>query len=547
MQKLRLPWTALVLSVTCAHAGAQCRLKLVPDDLVDNSQFGAAIDSANGRTFVGAWHDQLEGSVFVVEETAPREWTQTAKFHPGDGQSPGDQFGLTLAADGDTLVVGASRAEDNAGAAWFYEHRGAWSEVRFTAPEASVYDPKFGSAVAISGGTAVVGAAGADGRRDFSGAAYVYERSGTTWAYAAKLRAKDGRTSDWFGGAVALDGTRAVVGARGDDTPAGEDAGSAYVFERRGTVWRQMAKLTPSDAGPYDDFGTAVAVRGDRIAVSSTSTESFDGAVWVFERIGNVWTETARISSPDLNAYMGRSVDLGEDLIVAGGQWAQTFAGRAGAAYAFQYAGGEWSLLSRLVAEDGEEDDELGWAVHLDGDAVWVGARTDHDGALAGGSAYRFRLGDATASYCFGEACPCGNDDPRAGCANGSERGALLESCGSTSVADDDLVLTTTNLPWNSPAQLFMGAGRADAPFGDGLFCVSGGGTGLFRYGVEHPARLRRVSYGPGLVASSHAGFHALGHITAGQTWNFQAWYRSAEPCGSGFNMSNAVAVTFRP
>ena len=162
--------------------------------------------------------------------------------------------------------------------------------------------------------------------------------------------------------------------------------------------------------------------------------------------------------------------------------------------------------------------------------------------------------GQTAAYYCeclrgFG---PCGNDPPTAipgGCVNSTGFKAFIgPNGGSNSATADDLVLVTTNLPPHQFGLLFMGAGQAFAPLGDGVLCISGGGLGMFRYPVVDGGPWGQVVAGPGIVAYSHAHFPAAGHITAGQTWNFQFFYRdSFGPCGSGFNLSNGVAVTFTP
>ena len=99
---------------------------------------------------------------------------------------------------------------------------------------------EFGFSVAISGETVLVGAenddspAGAD-----DGSAYVFVRSGTIWTQQAKLIAGDGRVFDKFGYSVALSADTALVGSPFDDVASGNNAGSAYVFVRSGTVWTQ--------------------------------------------------------------------------------------------------------------------------------------------------------------------------------------------------------------------------------------------------------------------------------------------------------------------
>lgn len=159
-------------------------------------------------------------------------------------------------------------------------------------------------------------------------------------------------------------------------------------------------------------------------------------------------------------------------------------------------------------------------------------------------------LAQVGVSTCFGDVCPCGNVDPLAGCGNfGVDgdplTGALLSGSGSADLFRDDLVLTAEGLAPDQFGLMAMAAsGGVMIPLGDGNFCLSAAGGGLFRF----PPRLSDsagVLRETGILAAA-AEFGA--GVTAGSTWNFQAWYRdSGGPCGSGFNLSNALAVTFEP
>lgn len=151
-------------------------------------------------------------------------------------------------------------------------------------------------------------------------------------------------------------------------------------------------------------------------------------------------------------------------------------------------------------------------------------------------------------AYCYGLACPCANDDPHAGCRNGSNFGADLRGYGSTSVGADDLVLTAAGLPPNVFSVFIMAPGQQTAPFGGGLLCIQPGppqsgdiGDGYFRFGALAPASASGIrQLGPGIAAL------AQGAIGLGVTRYFQCWYRNTGVgCGQTFNLSNAYSVTF--
>jgi hypothetical protein len=147
----------------------------------------------------------------------------------------------------------------------------------------------------------------------------------------------------------------------------------------------------------------------------------------------------------------------------------------------------------------------------------------------------------APTQYCGGElaTCPCSNDGaPGEGCRNSTGSGALLSAAGSTSLAADDLVLTASNLTLNQSGIIYMGPNQIQLPFGDGLRCVGGGSLGVVRFPVMNSGAGGSMTLGPNFLAPTV--------ITAGQTWNFQSWYRDpGGPCGNAFNLSNAVSATF--
>jgi len=147
---------------------------------------------------------------------------------------------------------------------------------------------------------------------------------------------------------------------------------------------------------------------------------------------------------------------------------------------------------------------------------------------------------------------PCGNgvdSNVPGGCLNSlGGKAFFFYNGGSLSIGADDLILGAGNLPNFQFGLVYMGPNQTQIPFGDGLRCVAGGNIGLFRFPVQDIANTGQLVLGPGIVAHSHANFAPTGHIQAGQTWNFQGWYRDpGGPCGSGFNLTNGLRVTFTP
>ena len=156
-----------------------------------------------------------------------------------------------------------------------------------------------------------------------------------------------------------------------------------------------------------------------------------------------------------------------------------------------------------------------------------------------------FCTSDPIAPYGFGVGCPCGNDDPGAGCMNSTGSGALLWASGTPSVVSDNLVLTVSDVPANQYGVIYIGAMQDNAPFGDGLRVVSPGPPGSYvRFSVQNASGAGELVQGPGIAAEYLLLTGSAIH--AGETWYFQGFYRDpAGSCGSAFNLSNGLAVTF--
>ncbi len=197
-----------------------------------------------------------------------------------------------------------------------------------------------------------------------------------------------------FGSGVAISGDIAVVGSFEDDTPAGNAAGSAYVFVRNGNVWTQQQKLTASDGAAADNFGISVAISGDTLVIGAERDDTAAGSAYVFTRSGNVWTQQQKLTAPDRSGFdlLGHSVSISGDTVVVGAFNANTPGVEdAGAAYVYTRSGIVWTLQQKLTASDGAMQDNFGFSVGINGDTAVVGAYQDDIAAATdAGSAYIF-------------------------------------------------------------------------------------------------------------------------------------------------------------
>ncbi|MDT8438116.1 MAG: FG-GAP repeat protein [Wenzhouxiangellaceae bacterium] len=345
------------------------------------------------------------GAAYVFVRDGSGIWSQQA-YLKASNTGPGDEFGFSVALSGDTLVVGARGEDSNAtgvngdqvnneattsGAAYVFvrDGSGIWSQQAYLKASNTDALDQFGSSVAVSGDTLVVGAPDEDSRDSFqrnnaflsAGAAYVFVREGSgAWSQQAYLKASNADADDQFGESVAVSGDTVVVGARGEDSNAtgvngdqvnneATTAGAAYVFVRDGSgIWSQQAYLKPSNTDANDQFGFSVALSGDTLVVGArgedSNTTGIDGdqgnnaandsgAAYVFVREGSgAWSQQAYLKASNTGASdrFGESVSISGDTVVVGalfedsnttgvdGDQGNNAANDSGAAYVFDLA-----------------------------------------------------------------------------------------------------------------------------------------------------------------------------------------------------------------
>ncbi len=322
---------------------------------------------------------------FVQGETAQPIIRLTA----WDAQ-PGDGFGSSVAVDTQVMIVGAptSGPTTGPGSAYLYDLNSGGMLFTLT-PSDSTVDDRFGSSVAVNN-TAIIGATfGGSDVSSIAGAAYLFDVN--TGYELFKLNPSDTEALDRFGSSVAITGNTAVIGAWSDNTAAGVDAGSAYIFDT--TTGNELAKLTASDASPGAWFGSAVAVAGNTAVIgayhdSATGIES--GAAYIFDTVTG--TQTFKLTPHDATpgAHFGWSVATGNGLAVIGSPTSDSSPG-PGAAYIFDQNTGQ--QLLKLTASDTTVGDRFGTSVAIGQNIAIIGATlAATDASNLAGAAYIFDL-----------------------------------------------------------------------------------------------------------------------------------------------------------
>ena len=327
--------------------------KLTASDGHEYDSFGYSVAIDGDVIVVGAVGNNdnpgPDGSAYVFTKNND-EWTQqeTQKLVASDG-NPLDNFGISVAIQGDVIVVGAKNHQDmmtDSGSAYIFEKQGdQWHEILELYPSDPWQGNSFGTSVAIDEDVIVVGGPTANGLNAYSGGAYIYEKEGDTWPQleTAKVIADDGLTHDHFGWSVAVDGTTIAVGAQSADGGMAENCGAAYVFEKQGEPWVQTAKLQAATPGTSGNAGTTVVVRGDIIVAGATGSRNEEmmnivtGAAYVFHKQGDMWpsTETSKLLAPDSNEFdaLGRGLAITDANVIVGAWQAEEDVPDSGAVY----------------------------------------------------------------------------------------------------------------------------------------------------------------------------------------------------------------------
>jgi hypothetical protein len=386
---------------------------LTADDGGPGDRFGYSVSVDGSTAIVGAptgWADGPAGGarsggaartlplsdgpgaayVFVRSNGS---WSQQQKLEASDAERD-DQFGVSVALDMDTAVVGASRKDEigaeNAGAAYVYTQTGAiWTEEQKLLPNNSAENNFFGCAVDVGGETILVGSRADDIDTNVDqGAAFAFVRSGAVWEQQKKFMAADGQAEDNFGASVALDGDVAVIGAT-EDYLNGDDQGSAYVFRRSGTTWSEQNRLFAPRGTVNDEFGNSVAIDDDTIVVGASLVDvdgdSNQGSASVF-MITQGLEEQDAVDPGAADIRFGYSVAISGEAAVVGAYADNSY---QGSVFVYRREGEAWSLEEHLTASDAENGDSFGRSVGINGNTIVVGAYGDNIGSNDGqGSIY---------------------------------------------------------------------------------------------------------------------------------------------------------------
>lgn len=321
----------------------------------------------------------------VIFEVFNGAWTQHSTLAPTSAPA-GQRFGASVAMHGNTILVGDPEFQGK-GAVFVFVRAGPessiWSEqARLMADDAADFD-NFGAAVAFEGNTAFVGAPLDDDGGERSGSVYVYKRTGSAWMQEAKLHAPTPSAEDRFGHALALDGSRALVGAPHATFPSNAP-GFAVVFEKLGGTWTATETLQPTSVLAGDGFGSAVAITGGQALVGAPFHDALGsqaGAGFVFELVKAAWHERATLLDAEGAAgdQAGQAVALVDGVAFLGAPFADGAQPDTGRVLVWQRSDGSWVPRATVAPSTAAGGDHFGHAVAATALRLVAGSPGDDD------------------------------------------------------------------------------------------------------------------------------------------------------------------------
>ena len=309
----------------------------------------------------------------------------------------GSTFGSCIAISGDMALIGVMSdvvEGVNTGSVHVFRFDGEhWNFEYRIVPSDGIQSGSFGVWFSMDGDSLLIGATGDDDLGERSGSVYAYRYVDGQWTFLQKLMASDGQANDGFG-TVDLDGDSAVVGAVG--RVGSNTTGSAYIFEFDGVAWSEVQIISASDAEAGDHFGFSPKLDGNRLVVGAAFQEYFfevkGGAVYIFDRVGGHWTESAKLEpeSQELGYAFGFELGLLNDMVMVG-DYESVAEGRMGEVVVFELVNENWIKTDLLYPKSTKDVSGFGGEIEVSGDVLLVDAPFSNDRA---GLVFIYRLVD---------------------------------------------------------------------------------------------------------------------------------------------------------
>ena len=407
---------------------------LSPTDSKANDRFGSSVSLHGNIAVIGAEDQDSDspssstitksGAAYIFEKQNG-DWVEIQKIVASDRDQE-SSFGYSVSVENNNILVGDNAKNSNTGSAYLFqkdESLGTWNETQVLNANVSSTGDEFGNNIILSDGNVMISAIHEDEDANEgntltnSGAIYfgTIDSSNPNEVYIgpeSKFVPNDRGSNDDFGGAIALSGNYAIIGAaREDHDENGQNklssAGSAYLLgKNQNGHWNQIQKLIPSDRETKDFFGQAVDIDGDYAIVGGfNKVNKNDGAAYIFQKqVDDSWSEVQKLALPSAaytSNFFGWSVAISGNLVAVGAPEETVFANgqsmtKAGKIYVYEKDNsGQWNLSIVLTSTDLGTNDRLGYSLDINGNDIIAGAyfhNPQSNGSTLndGGAAYIF-------------------------------------------------------------------------------------------------------------------------------------------------------------
>tara|TARA_R100000935_G_scaffold1439_1_gene4539 strand:- start:93350 stop:94858 length:1509 start_codon:yes stop_codon:yes gene_type:complete len=401
----------LLGSVTFTSAQFVQTGKVVSLDREGRAEYGTSVDIKEDFAIVGASRENIAaGAAYIYQKDSEGTWNDAQKLTAFDAREMAE-FGGASKFGEDFVVVASGRGDVNsiirAGALYVYnfnDNNNTWEyNVKLHASDFSS-DAKLGmnpTSLDVDGETIVGGAPGDSG---WTGAVYIFEKEGGVWVEKQKIVSPNVQAGETFGIGVSLSGAVMAIGANETDNRKG----SVYMYEKSTTgTWEYQEQLMASDATSDAFFGSSVSIDQDQLVVGAYGANSEAGAAYIYQKDSSgSWRETQKLTGAPASesAQFGWNTEIKEDNVVISAPHAYGF--DPGELYFFKKNTEEtWIEESIIQGEDTVGEDFFGWSVALYGDQLISGAPwEDHD--ASGGE----EIDRAGSAYIFKDDSVLGNN-----------------------------------------------------------------------------------------------------------------------------------------
>jgi len=367
-----------------------------------NSYFGIRLSMSGDYLVIGAYQEDVtfadQGQAYVYHRTG-EDWTLQATLVSPNPSASG-KFASDVDMYGDYIVVGEELADvggfTDQGRAYVYHRNGATWPL-----EATINNPtnqslkNFGNAVSIYGDDIIVASFADDTPAGNAGRCYIFHRSGTTWPLQGNLPNPTGESESYFGTDVAIAGDYALVGAYTEDAP-NFDQGQAYIYFRTGVTWALQATLANPTAETSSWYGAWLALDGDYALVSAYGEDnpnSNTGVAYMYHRSGTTWPLQKTIVNPsnEVNSYFGGALELKGDYAFIGSGTEDLRVADEGLLYMYKRTGVNWDIVKLFTAPGTEVNSAFPNFSSMSGDYIAIAAFLRNGVGTDEGGVYIFK------------------------------------------------------------------------------------------------------------------------------------------------------------